>query len=159
MIIGQLSSWEIEHEIYSERLQHDLKMLQSMDWQTCEDGEYEVGKSARLIVKEVALRRPEQVYAERHIQHVDIHYVIRGYEMMGWARDNGLTLAANHAPAMDDHLFFQQVQGEQFIRLNEGMFIVLLPGDVHRPCCLMESDEEQLVRKAVLKIKMYPLDV
>jgi len=153
LIVGKLSEWQADREAYSEWLSDWLTMLNESDFDAASDGETPLTDAARLIVKTADTLPPHTVFAEHHWEHADIHYVIEGEEWFGVARRCPKNKPERDHPPVEDHVFFKEVDNEQFVRLQPGEFIVMFPNDVHRPCCTLTGDRGS-VRKAILKIRV-----
>jgi YhcH/YjgK/YiaL family protein len=84
---------------------------------------------------------------EAHRRFIDIHYVIRGTEYMGYAHANDLKITKPYEDA-DDYLLLDG-PGD-FFNLHAGMFVVFMPHDAHMPG--LAASAPQPLRKIVVKV-------
>ncbi len=89
---------------------------------------------------------------ESHKDYADIHYCIKGQEKIevnfkieGLVTDGGYDVEK-------DLEFFEDTKEYTSIVLEEGDFLVVYPGQVHKPCCSVTDDK--VLEKFVVKIKM-----
>ncbi|MFT6141350.1 MAG: biofilm protein TabA [Psychromonas sp.] len=98
---------------------------------------------------ELSTRPANSKNFEIHKQFIDVHVLIKGQEIMGFA-NNELTVTDLSMSAED--VYFGTTQNGQYIELNEGGVAIFYPGEIHKPLCHIEGDAQQ-VRKAVIKIR------
>ena len=86
--------------------------------------------------------------AEAHKEYLDIHYVIKVAEAIGYADIDKLCPVTEYDSKAD----YLLLKGEmQKIRLGEGDFCIVFPEDAHAPGM---SAGENCVKKAVVKIRI-----
>jgi YhcH/YjgK/YiaL family protein len=111
-----------------------------------EDGKYEIsGDLVFAIVQRGPLRSIEDGRLEGHRNYIDIQYVIRGDESMGWSPRSALP-ESGHYDAEKDLEFFEGAP-QALIKVPPGSFAVFLPSDAHMP--LIGSGE---YHKVVVKV-------
>ncbi|WP_372339224.1 YhcH/YjgK/YiaL family protein [Cohnella sp. WQ 127256] len=49
-----------------------------------------------------------------------------------------------------DIAFYGEIADESSLILTHGSFVILFPGEIHRPCCCV--GEESRVKKVVIKV-------
>lgn len=86
---------------------------------------------------------------EAHRQYLDIHYVLEGYEVVGWAKTQELTPVEAFDTENDGGLF---TGGCDPVGIPAGSCYVVFPEDAHAPnSCLEESND---YKKIVVKLKV-----
>lgn len=154
MIYSNIHTWKKEEKIYGERLHKALTFLENMDPDTVEDEKFviEEGKIFGFVTtvntEEVASRRPES-----HAKHIDIQFLLEGREKMGYIRKSSqLKVVTDELQEKDNCFYDGNMEGEVFLDLKPGDFVVLFPEDVHRPQCI--AGENAQIRKSVIKIRV-----
>jgi biofilm protein TabA len=95
----------------------------------------------------MSIRPQDACRLETHRRYIDVQYVVRGRERMGYAP--ALTLTPG---PYDEERDVQFHQGRaDFLLLREGMFAVMLPGDGHMPGVAVDNQPEP-VKKIVVKV-------
>ena len=147
MIIDKLKNAKSYYGIRKE-LDVGLKFLQDKDLNKKEPGKYEIdGDNIFLLLEEYITKPFEQGRWEAHRRYIDIQYLVKGDEMIGYANIDCLKISENYME--DDDILFLKGTGD-FIKIKEGWFTVYFPKDAHMPGLLVEKPE--YVKKAVLKI-------
>lgn len=85
---------------------------------------------------------------ENHARYIDIQYVLDGCERIDATPAANLPVLEDRL-AQDDIAFYADAPASTLC-LTPGRFVVLFPGEAHKPC--MAMDEEAPVVKAVVKI-------
>jgi biofilm protein TabA len=131
-----------------ENIAFALRWLHSGQTAQLPTGKYELrGQSLYAIVDEYMTRPQEACRLETHRRYIDVQYVVRGRELMGYAPVHTL----EQGP-YDQELDVQFHRGQaDFFLLREGMFAVMLPGDAHMPCIVF-GNQPETVRKIVVKV-------
>ena len=113
-------------------------------------GRYEIqGDDIFALVQDQTTDKPENKRAESHRNYVDIQYLMSGEEMQGYAPL--LPGVKGEEPAGKDNIFYDTVEGEQFVCLKPGDFTIYFTDDIHRPNCA--SGESCNIHKAVIKVR------
>ena len=86
---------------------------------------------------------------EAHKKYLDIHFVIDGAEMIGYADIDTVTPETEYSEEKD--VWFLKGEQQKFV-LNEGDFCIVFPEDVHAPGTPVSKDGK--LKKAVVKIKL-----
>lgn len=135
-------------------LQRALTCLASTDWEGAATGRLDFeGDDLFALVSDYDTRPSADVPWEAHRRYIDVQYVHRGIEQVGYAASDTLQLGPYDAgrdlvTATGDGAFFT---------LPAGSFAILWPDDVHRPGIAIERP--QAVRKVVLKVAVHPAAV
>jgi YhcH/YjgK/YiaL family protein len=136
-----------------EALAFALRWLQSPESAQLAPGTYELrGRDLFAIVAEYETRHPEACRLETHRRYIDVQYVARGRELMGYAPVAALEPDGPYDEARD--VQFHQGYAD-FVLLREGMFAVMLPEDAHMPGVAAAGDQgrvKKIVVKAAVKL-------
>ena len=156
MIAGHLVHWDKEKHLYAPAIQKAIAWLQINDLDALPTGRQEIdGDKLYALVSEYWTEPKEKRRAEAHQKYVDVQYIVRGMESIGYSPlQDGLDVLEDKL-VEKDAIFYMNPPGEVEIILEAGMFAVLFPWDVHRPNCL--RGEAAPVRKVVMKINMETL--
>lgn len=128
-----------------------LDRLRNTDWDKEALGKQEwQGTELFAIVSEAATRPQAEALAESHALYADIHYVIAGHEHIGWTADPNQAVLERDLLEQEDACLYQTVGDEQWLVLHPGMYVIFLPGELHRPSC--HATQPELVRKVVVKL-------
>lgn len=92
---------------------------------------------------------PEQKRAELHEAFIDIQLLLAGeerifYGVAGSARE------CDEWHTEDDYQLCSAIANEQTATLLPGMFIVFMPGEPHKPGCMVGTAQE--IKKVVIKV-------
>lgn len=84
---------------------------------------------------------------EAHKKYIDLHYLISGYEQIGWKPIEECKKIESEYDDNKDIIFFAD-EIEQLLTLKPGCFAIFFPEDAHAP--LISENE---VLKIIIKIK------
>ncbi|WP_313112481.1 N-acetylneuraminate anomerase [Pseudescherichia sp.] len=103
-----------------------------------------------MNIMQFATQEPVTKRAELHEQYIDIQLLLAGEERIlfgtaGSARE----CEEKHIP--EDYQLCSQIAGEQSVVLSPGMFAVFMPGEPHKPGCVIESTRD--IKKVVVKVR------
>ena len=87
---------------------------------------------------------------ESHKKYIDIQYVVKGEEYIDLCDQDILECTDNRLDS-DDIAFFKNTDKFSRADLTEGIFVVIFPGEAHKPCIAPDGKGVK-VRKAVAKI-------
>ena len=126
-----------------------LESLRNDDWQTLESVVLEEGNVTMSAADYVS--RPEaDCNIEAHTTVADIHYCIKGTEVIGYCE------RSNAKPKQGSDLRAETVYFEEpelsYFKLLPGMFCIMLPEDVHRAKIMNGAPED--CRKAIVKVSL-----
>ena len=126
-----------------------LRWLQSGQAAGLAPGTYQLrGPDLYAIAAEYEPRPPEACRLETHRRYIDVQYVAKGRELMGYAPAATLTPDGPYDAGRD--VQFHQGHAD-FLLLREGMFAVMLPGDAHMPGVAV-AGEPGAIKKIVVKV-------
>jgi biofilm protein TabA len=135
-----------------ENIAFALRWLKSDQTALLPPGKYELrGQSLYAIVDEYMTRLPEACRLETHRRFIDVQYVVRGRELMGYAP------ALRLEPGLyDQERDVQFHHGHaDFLLLQQGMFAIMLPADAHMPGVAVDG-QPAVVKKIVVKAAVEP---
>jgi biofilm protein TabA len=156
MIYGQIKNLEQEKAAFSPALQKALLYLKQTDLSILPVGRHDIdGDSMFALVSEYVTEPKEDRKPEAHQKYVDIQCLVSGEETIGCS-----LLASQYEVLQDelelkDLIFYKEVEQEVDMLLKPGVYAVLFPNDVHRPCCMGSSPAR--VKKIVIKIAVSAL--
>jgi biofilm protein TabA len=88
----------------------------------------------------------ERARTETHRRYIDIQYVVRGTDLIGWMPVSGCQQSEGYNDVKD--VEFYPDRPDVWFRLESGQFAVFLPHDAHAPM----ANEGQPVQKIVVKV-------
>ena len=129
------------------RIRRALEYLGETDLDALQPGRYELeGPDLCVIVSEYSTKQPAGGRWEAHRRFIDLQYLVRGTERVGYAPVERLQAGPD-----DDQKDVMWLSGSgQFASLQPGDFMILWPHDAHMPG--MAIDSPAPVRKIVVKI-------
>jgi biofilm protein TabA len=152
MIWGDLQHWDQEKGAFHPVLQQAVEWLRSNDLEALEVGTYEIeGQNMFAMVQAPSTVVRSERKSEHHAQYLDVQYLIGGgEELQVVGRQSGSNVAVENRLDDRDYALFTEVQNENEIYLQPGMFVVYFPNDLHRPNCSRTGDTH--LKKVVIKI-------
>ncbi len=131
------------------RLESAFKYLRNTDLAKIEAGRYEIqGTDIFVLVQNYDSKAKEKGRWEAHRKYIDIQYVYKGTELIGYAPIDTL-----QAGAYDEGKDFWEFKGDGvFVKVQAGAFVVLFPQDGHMPGIAVSAPEP--VKKIVIKVKV-----
>lgn len=106
------------------------------------------GSDLYAVVDVYETKAPEEKPWESHKQYADIHFVVKGQELIGYSLYHQVKVLQEYDPKTDSSLF--EGQGDYF-PLREGSFVVFWPGELHKPGISSNLAE---VKKVVVKVRV-----
>ena len=147
MIIDVLKNANLYREVNS-KFNKAFNFLRNMDLLKLNPGKYEIeGTSIYAIVDNYFTRPKEEGLWEAHRRYIDIQFVVKNKEQMGYA-SLGQMQNCTEYDQEKDILFFKGT-GSYFI-MPAGTFVILTPQDVHMQGIAIEKSEA--VKKIVIKV-------
>lgn len=130
------------------RIAKAFEYLQTADFTRLAPGRYDIdGDNLFAMVNAYETKERDECELEGHRQYIDLQFMVEGSELIGYAPLSNQLLSVKQVSEEDCQFF----QGEaSFILLEEGMFALLLPADLHMPC--IRASHER-VKKVVVKIR------
>ncbi len=108
------------------------------------------GEQVYALVQKLPSRAPETAQFESHRKYIDIHYLVAGQEITGFAPVDNLKLAVPYDEAKDVMLYTVPAQYTK-IEMRPGRFAIYHPGQGHLPNCHFDGPHE--LQKVVIKFE------
>lgn len=149
MILDRLENASL-YQGYNSRMKAAFDFLSKHRDGKLADGEHEIdGRHVFAIVMEIDTREQKDAIWESHRKYIDIQYLVRGEERMGWVHLDNVKDRVSTAYDPDNDAALYQGEGT-WIDMKAGEFIVFGPTDVHAP--IIRLNGHQKVRKIVMKV-------
>lgn len=150
--VYQLAHWRRLKEL--DQLKRAFEFLESDAINTRAPGRYEIdAKRMYATIVQDKTRPADAAQFEAHRKYIDLHYLMRGRELIGSAAAISLRETAAYDSEKEAALYERPRKYRRLI-LNPGSFVVFFPGQAHMPGCDVEKSEE--IRKVVVKILAEP---
>ena len=108
---------------------------------------YPLSDGNRFFVAVGTTKAPD--VAEAHRKYLDIQYIVKGKEVVGWADLNDCRIVGEFSEEKD----IGKYEGDfEFININEGICYVALPEDAHMPGRHLDVPNDFV--KVVVKLKV-----
>lgn len=148
MVIDRIENYSLYANL-TKRIAKAFEFIKNTDLVQIESGTYEIDNEAIFaIVQEYDTKEIKDCVLEGHTKYIDIQYMIQGTELMGVVTKNNQKAISSDLDK--DYTFYE---GEtSFIRIDEGMFTVFFPDDLHMPC--VQAGESSRVKKVVVKVQI-----
>jgi YhcH/YjgK/YiaL family protein len=128
-----------------------FEYLAQTDFSTVEKGKYELdGTKLFAIVNEYDTVNPDNEQMESHKKYIDIQYIVTGSERIGHDFLQQQTPSKAYDAEKDFMLFGEKPSF--FSVLQQGMFAVFFPHDLHMPNVMIDS--ASFVKKVVIKVSV-----
>ena len=130
------------------RIRTALEWLQATDLNALPVGRVDLdGDNLFALVQEYDTKPRDDGVWEAHRKYIDVQYVVRGRERMGYIPVEVITVTKEYDAEKD---YLNGTGNGSFIYAPMGMVFVLWPGDAHMPG--MQVDGPEPVRKIVMKV-------
>ena len=148
MIIDRIENAALYFPLHP-KFKQAFEHIAQLDIHKTPAGRYEVdGDAMYVLVQEYDTKLKEAGKWEAHRRYIDLQYVVRGAEGMGYANIHHLQQGEYEA-AKD----FLPLFGEgDLVKLKSGCFVLLFPEDAHMPSMAIGNPEP--AKKVVIKIAM-----
>ncbi len=157
MIIGSINDEDAAGISLPKAMERALAYLRNTDFSKLEDGRYDIdGDLMYAKVEHYRTRPVEACRPESHRRYADVQFVAQGQEFIGWCAFSPELKIVEPYDEEKDIAFYEKLEPESNFVLSEGCFALLMPKDVHRPCCAI--DEPSPVLKVVVKIAVELLE-
>lgn len=152
MMMGKASVLSGLHPVLAEALTQAIAA-----WpQDKAPGRYELqGDDIFMNVMTFATQPPEQKKAELHEQYIDIQLLLAGEERILYGVA-GSARQCEERHVEDDYQLCSAIDGMQRLDLKPGMYAIFMPGEPHKPGCVVKESEE--IKKVVVKVRATLLD-
>lgn len=147
MIIDKLENAKHYYGL-GEKIEKGLKFLEENDLSGWENGKYEIeGDEIFVSIQDYKTKPLEEGRFEAHRKYLDIQYIIKGKERLGFGKTENQSSATDYDEEKD--IIFLKGSGN-FAFAQAGDFLIFMPQDAHMPCIAI--DEPEYVKKAVVKV-------
>lgn len=152
MIFGHISQYK-QFALHP-ALQKGLNFLATTDFDNLELGVVEIeGRQIYAQILDVETKPKHDILPEVHQKYIDIQYLHRGNEYIGYAPDFGHYEIEKELLKERDIIFYKDnIKYESNLHMAPGCFAIFFPADIHRPACI--DDKPTIIRKIVVKISM-----
>lgn len=148
MIIDNIGNFH-HYSGLGNRIRLALEHIRTTDFTCLEAGRYDLdGDNLFVILNDYETVHPEEGQLEGHHTYIDVQYMVRGTEWVGYAPLTGQSVAADYDPEEDCILYTGEAN---FFKFDQGMFAVFFPHDLHLPGT---GEQPTSVRKVVIKVKI-----
>ncbi|MFZ2324597.1 MAG: YhcH/YjgK/YiaL family protein [Ignavibacteriaceae bacterium] len=149
MIIDKLSNSHLYSGL-GERINKAFAYLKNTDFSKTELGRYDIDEdNVFALVNEYNTKDETEGKLEAHKNYLDVQFVAKGKELMGYVPLENQKVI-NPYNEQNDITFFE---GEKsFTIVDEGMFAIFFPTDVHLPG--IKVKEPEYVKKIVIKVRV-----
>lgn len=151
MIFDRLNNAE-QYFLLGNKLQKGFEFLINSDLENLEDGRYEImGDEIFANVQSLKTKPTQEQKWEVHRDYIDIQYVIKGREKMGYGI---LEDFKKITIPYDKEKDVEFLDGEKYnyVKVNQGDFVVFYPNDVHAPMLAYDNSED--IKKVIVKVKI-----
>lgn len=150
MIFDRLSNSK-QYEKLNEKFKIGFDFLKNNNLKEMKDGKYEIAEGVFANVQSLKTKNKSEKKWEAHKDYIDIQYVIKGQECMGYGI---LEDFKKVVLPYDKEKDIEFLDGEKFnyIDVNENDFVIFYPNDVHAPMLSVKEDIE--IKKVIVKIKI-----
>lgn len=149
MIVDKLGNAHIYFGV-SERLKKALEFLQDNDIDKLETGRHDIdGDDVFVNVVEYTSRPLEESVWEAHRDYIDVQYVAKGHECIGYEYIGNLDVTQEYDEKTDSLL----LKGNgNMVQCDAGTFMVLYPEDAHMPG--VQDGGPCEMKKAIVKVRV-----
>ena len=155
MIVGNIQGLDSDFICYPEHIRKALEFLRAHDFSKMKDGRYPIeGEHSFALLQRYETKPEQECRLEAHRKYIDIQYIARGEECLGWCPISPDLVESVAYDEEKDVVFYQQMVPDSGLVLSEGLFAVLFPADVHRPCAALAGQPLSSVIKVVVKIEV-----
>jgi len=138
-----------KYEGLGPRIAAALRYLREKDFLDFAVGEYEIdGRDLYAIVADYNLKPLEDGRLEAHRRHIDVQFMARGGESMGFVLRGDQPVISEYDEEKDYALYGG---ASSLFRVDERMFAIFFPQDLHMPGI---GDPAAEVRKVVVKVRV-----
>lgn len=152
MILDQAANLNLYKNLgIGDRYAKAIAWLQENDLASLPVATYEIdGRDVYAMVQEYETEPWEKRSFETHDKYTDIQYVVKGREVLGYARRGDLK-EKDPYNEKSDITFYEEPEASVACACVEGDFMIFFPTDGHKPKAA--NGECSPVKKIVLKIK------
>jgi len=150
MIFDSLDNAD-KYFVLGEKIKKGFNFLLSSDLINMPDGRHIIDDEIYANIQTLTTKPLKEQKWEAHRKYIDIQYVIKGREKMGF----GLLKDFNKTIVPYDHdkdITFLDGEKYSYVDVNEGNFVIFYPDDIHAPMLSVKDNEE--IKKVIVKVKI-----
>ena len=149
MIVDKTDNLKLYSHLGS-KFQKAFSFITDPELMLLDNGKYEIdGDNVFALVSEYETKDELDGKLEAHRKYIDLQFLAKGTELIGYAPFNKQELMTEYNEEKDVAFF----KGDKsFIKMEQGMFAVLFPSELHMPG--IKSSIREGVKKVVIKIKV-----
>ncbi len=148
LVVGELKSWQSHPQL--RRLEVAFRFLERTDLKTLPVGKHVIDDKAYALVDKSASLPLETSEFETHRKYIDVHYVLAGQAMTGFAPIEKLKVIKPYEEK-DDAASYSVPKSFSKLKMLPGKFAVFFPGGGHMPWCHLDGPHE--VHRVVVKVE------
>lgn len=148
LVRGQLKSWRANARLA--RLAVAFQFLERPDLASLPVGRHVIDAKAYAMIDKTKSQVPRGVEFEAHRKYIDVHYMIAGQVVTGFAPANSLTQVIPYQEKTDEADYAIPASYIK-VKLYPGDFAVFFPGGAHLPNCHLDGPHE--LHKVVVKVE------
>ncbi len=154
MVLDRLENYKIYSGLGS-GIEHGLEILRSGKLNSFSAGKHAIdGEKLYAIIQEYNPCRPAECKFESHRKYIDIQCLITGSEVIGYCGISKLKIETAYDEEKDVILYSDKYEHGCGIIISAGEFAVFYPDDAHMPMLAANGQENEKIKKIVLKIRM-----
>jgi len=137
---------------FSNNFKEGFQFLLNSDLENLKEGKHIIkGDEIYANIQTLKTKPLEEQKWEVHRKYIDIQYVIKGREKMGFALLKDFNKTISPYDDVKDVAFLEG-KNYNYINVQSGNFVIFYPNDVHAPMLSVEDGEE--IKKVIIKIKV-----
>lgn len=149
MIIDKIENANLYYGI-NERITKALKFLETEDLLNINEGRYEIAvDDVYALLNNYDTKNSDDCNLEAHRKFIDVQYVVSGSELMGYVPLKEQKPLKEYDGEKD---FILYKDDPSFVKLDESMFAILFPGELHMPGIMINNPAK--VKKVVIKVRV-----
>lgn len=150
MIVDNIKNFETYRDL-SPDIYEGLKYLSGID-PGIEVGIYPINEKMVCKVMEYPTVEDFKLGYEAHQKHLDIQYVLRGYERIKWSPIQDMTIKTPYDQVSDATFYGKPIPHISEVVIGGGVFAIMFPQDGHACQHLVERSE--IIKKLVIKVSI-----
>ena len=137
-----------QYKTLGDRMAVAIDYIQKNDFKTMAPGKYTIdGDAVFAMVNEYDTKEEKEAKPETHKKYIDIQLMVSGTECMGYLPLIGQPSSVAYNPDKDVEFYLLKCS---LIEVNEGMFAIFYPQDIHQPGVLKGTSAP--IKKVVVKV-------
>ena len=139
LVHDHLKAWHSHPQLA--RLAVAFKFLERPDLASLPDGKHVIDANAYAMVSKSKSQDPQAVQFEAHRKYIDVHYVISGQVVTGFAPADTLKALTSY-DEKDDATTYAVPANYVKVKLYAGDFAVFFAGGGHMPNCHLDGPHD-----------------